>query len=246
MTSTINPTSTHPTTVADIAPTAGSAPAPRPVPGGRWAYWGAAAGFLGFAGTILTDTRAPEVEGVEMTHEAIADLSHTGFHIGIVAGLAATFCLLVAAAGWKRWASANVPDSLAGRLVPMAMTASAGAMILGYGFKGSMAVYLPGGMDEGLYGTEALFPIYMFLDFGPWMAWWGVTFAALAMLWLSLKERALGRWIGYVTIPFVLAPLALLIGTGLPGFTAVDSLWLLVVSIGAAVGFGRRARAAAA
>lgn len=239
MTTTLIPNSS--TTVADIAP---ARRAPRPVVGGRWALWGAAAGLLGVVGTLLTDTRAPDVEGVEMTHQAIADLDHTPFHVGIVAGLAATFCLLVAAAGWKRWASARIPDSLAGRLVPMAMTASAGAMILGYGFKGSMAVYLPGGLDEGYYGSEALFSIYMFLDFGPWMAWWGVTFAALAMLWLAFKERALGKAIGFLTIPFVLLPIGMLLGTGLPGLTAIDSLWLLIVSIVASVRFGREAKAA--
>lgn len=125
----------------------------------------------------------------------------------------------------------------------MAMTASAGAMIIGYGMKGSLAVYMPGGMDEGLYSIEGLFSVYLFLDFAPWLCWWGVTFAALGMLWLSLRERAIGRWVAYVTIPFVLLPLAMMIGTGLPGLTAIDSLWLAIVSTGLAVGARRQAAA---
>lgn len=226
--------------VAQLAP----APLPRRRRGG-WALWGAAAGALGLVATVITDPQGAVSSKEGLTAEAVDHVSRTGYHVGVVAGLVAMGCLLVAAAGWRRWAAERAPHDLAARVVSMAMVASAGAMMIGYGLKGSMAVYLPGGIDEGNFSKEGLFSLYMFLDLGSWMVWWGVTVAAVAMIWLSLHGRLLPRWVGFVSLPFVLAPLAFLFGTGLPGFTAVDSLWLVVVSLGTAIGERRRAGRAA-
>lgn len=206
---------------------------------GRWPLWGAAAGALGMVGTLFSDTRPPETSS-PITAEDVFALGPGGFHAGIIAGLAATFCLLVTAAAWRRWAADVAPRNLAAGAVSLALTASAGAMILAYGMKGSLAVYLPGGMDEGTYPAEGLFSVFLFLDFAPYVAWWGVCFASIALGWLSLKERLLPRWVGVVSIPFVLAPVAFMAATGLPGFPGVvDGLWLTVVSVGIAVGLRR-------
>ena len=52
----------------------------------------------------------------------------------------------------------------------MAFAASAALMMLGYGFMGSLAVYLPGGIDDGTFPVEGLYSVFMFLDFAPFIA----------------------------------------------------------------------------
>lgn len=246
MTTTTYPTTSTPT-VADVAPaTTGATTAGRAgrrAGSGRWTLWGAGAGVLGALATLATDTQGQLYEeGVTLGAEAIREVERWGYHAGIVLGLTATFCLLVAAAGWRRWANERAPDSLAARVVGMAMTASAGAMILGYGMKGSLAVYLDGGFNEGFFTDEGLFSIFMFLDFAPFVVWWGVCFAAMAMTWLSLREKVLPRWVGVLGVPFVLAPVAFVVATGLPGFPGVvDSAYLAIVSLGLARRFAREA-----
>ena len=117
-----------------------------------------------------------------------------------------------------------------------ALVASAGAMILGYGLKGALAVYLPGGIDENHYPPEGLYALFMFDDLGPFIAWYGVAMATAAVAWLSLAERRLRRWFGAASLCFLLAPVAMLVGTGLPGFPAiVQPSWLIVVGAGLAL-----------
>ena len=210
-----------------------------------WALWGVAAGVLGIVATLLTDPSQGGVdeEAVRRGAELIDQLDRTPYHIGVVAGFFTVLCLLVTAAGWQRWAAGVAPQSLAARVMWLALTASAGAMMLGYGFKGSLAVYLNGGMDEGSHAREGLYAVYMFLDFGPYVAWWGAAVAAAAMAWLSLRERYLPRWIGAVSGLFALVPAAFLVATGLPGFPGViDQAWLVIVSLGV---FFSRARISA-
>jgi hypothetical protein len=201
-----------------------------------WALWGVAAAVLGCAGLFVSVHSAETSGGARV----IADLDRWRYHAGIVLGLGAALCLLVTAAGWQRWGTRHAPESLAARLVPLAFTAGAGAMLLGYGFMGALAVYLPGGMDEGTFPAEGLYAVFMFLDFAPFIAWWGAAFAATGIAWLALRERALPPWLGVVSALFVLVPVAVMAATGLPGFPGVvDPLWLVIVS--AAVGLRRDA-----
>lgn len=132
----------------------------------HWPLWGAAAGVLGAVGHLFTIQNLSEEEQASGA-AVITALDRGPYHVVIVAGMAAVFCLLVFAAGWRRWAATVAPGSLAGGVVNLALTASAGAMILGYGFKGGLAVYLPDGMDAGTYPAESLLMLYMFDDFGP-------------------------------------------------------------------------------
>ncbi len=165
--------------------------------------------------------------------DVITVLDRTGYHIGVVAGLFAVFCLLVFASGWRRWAALAAPTSLTAGIVPLAVTASAGAMILGYGLKGMLAIYLPEGINQGEYCPEGLYTLFMFDDLAPFIAWYGAAMAAAAVTWLSLRERQLPIWIGVVSLLLTLAPIAMLVITGLPGFPGVvQPLWLIIVSIG--------------
>lgn len=207
--------------------------------GWLWPLWGVAAGALGYVGHVfsMSDlTEAQRATGVA----SVAQLSQRGFHVGVVAGIFAVFCVLVLAAGWWRWSNANAPSSLAAGLIPLALVASAGAMILGYGLKGMLAIYLPGGMDNGSHPDEGLYTLLMMDDMFPFMAWYGVAMAAAGMIWLSLRERRLPTWIGILSVLFVVAPVGLLIATALPGFPGVvQPLWLIIVSIGMALSLRR-------
>lgn len=234
MTSTLDPRpSTDPTTVAAGLPASGASRRP------TWAVWGALAGLAGFVATVLSDPAGSLAESDYLDGAALVSKLESGpYHVGVVAGFVCVVALLFTAAGWRRWASRRAPDSLAARVVSMAFVASAGAMMIGYGLKGSMAVYLPGGIDHAGMSQEGLYPIFMFLDLGAWMVWWGGTVAALAAVWLAFRERLLPKWVGGVSILFAFVPLAMLVGTGLPGLPALSSLWLTIISVGLA--FSRR------
>jgi hypothetical protein len=204
----------------------------------RWALWGAAAGALGFVATMVTDghTQNPGDAADKLGARELELVTRGLFHVGVVAGFLAMAAMFVTAAGWRRWAEHKAPDSLAARVLGMALLGTAASMMLGYGFKGSLAVYLPGGINEHTYPNEGLYAVWMFLDFAPYVCWWGATVAAASSVWLAFRERLLPRWVGVLGAVFVAAPVAMLVLTGLPGFPGVVSgAWLVVFSIGAAL-----------
>lgn len=200
-----------------------------------WVWWGVAAGVLGLVGHVITDvTLTPEDR---QGGAAVIDLLDRGsFHVGAVAGFLAVGCLLVVAAGWRRWSHRIAGGSVAAHTVASALTASAAAMITAYGVKGQLAVYLPGGINDDEYPREGLYTLFMINDLAPWIAWWGVVVAAAAVTWLALRLGALPRWIGVISALAVLAPLAMLAVTGITGFGGiVGPLWLIIVSAGLAL-----------
>ncbi len=206
----------------------------------RWPLWGVAAGVLGAVGHLFSmqDLSEEEYRG----GAAVIDALERGpYHVGIVSGLAGVFCLLVFAAGWRRWAAAFAPSSLASGTLHLALTASAGAMMLAYGFKGALAIYLPDGMDEGTYANESLLTFFMFDDFSAFISWWGVAMACGAIAWLALRERRLPVWIGGVAALFAIVPVGFVTATGLPGFPGViDPFGLVIISAGLAFTFRRQ------
>lgn len=201
-----------------------------------WQLWGAGAGALGIVAHLLTDPQGDLTTAQRRGGAEVVDLVDRGlYHVGAVTGFLAVGCLLLAAVGWRRFAERNSGGSLAAGLVPVALVASAGAMIVGYGFKGTMAIYLEGGVNEGEFPAEGLYPLFMINDLGPFLAWQGVTLAAAALSWLSLRDRLLPRWVGVVSALAFLAPIGFLLATGLTGFPGVAGpLWLVIVSLGLA------------
>ena len=207
-------------------PTLSTATAPTVVPSvrrpkNRWALWGAAAGVAGFLGLMFDGSNALTEHDYLRGEDLVSKLDRMPYHVGIVLGLAAALALLVTAAGWRRWAEERAGRSLAARVVPQALTASAAAMLLGYGFKGSMAIYLPGGIDAGTMTDRGLYSVFMFLDFAPFIAWWGVAMGLGAIAWLGLKERLVGRGAAIVAALFFLLPAGVVIATALPGIPGV-------------------------
>jgi hypothetical protein len=205
-----------------------------------WPLAGAAAGVLGYAASIVTMTSISEDErtaGVSV----IDHLTSGRYHIGAALGFAAIVCLLVFTAGFRRFARSVVPDNLAASVAGIAMTASAGAMILGYGIKGSLAVYLDGGINQDSFPADGLYSLFMFDDLAPFMAWFGVAVAAGAIAWLALRDKVLPTWLGVVSGLVFLAPAGMLALTGLTGFAGlVGPMWLVVAGIGLTVRFTRR------
>jgi hypothetical protein len=204
----------------------------------RWPLWGAAAGVLGAVGHLVAAAPAAVFEAQSGGEGVgIIDLLDRGiFHLGAVAGYGAVLCLLVFAAAWRRWIGQVGIASTAARALPLALAASAAAMILGYGMMGALSVYLPGGINAGEIPNEGLYVLWMFLDLGPFMAWWGVVGAALLVSYISLIERRLPVWLGVVGVLAWLPPVGFLVVTGLTGFAGVvGPVWLVVTAVGLAV-----------
>jgi hypothetical protein len=190
----------------------------------RWAWWGVAAGILGFVGTLVTLVNAddPTVDG-------ITSLDPVTYHVGGSAGYLAVAALLVTAAAWRARVARLVPSNIAARVVADGLTASAGALALGYGWKLAMGLYLDGGLNEGQFDKNGLFVYYMLNDFGPFIGWLGVVVAAGAMVVLGVRQRIVPRWIGYVSVLPVLAVLVNGVGLGVAGFPGmVGPLWMIV------------------
>ncbi len=203
-----------------------------------WPLIGAAAGVFGIIGTLVADIHVSGdgASGDLVTMASVGQIDQRMAHFSIVAGFIAVTLLLALAAAWRRSVEPLAPASIAARMVSPSLTAAAGALSLGYGWKGATAIYHNDGMDAGAYDDMGLYVYYILNDFGSYIGWFGVTVAAGAIVWLSLRERLLPVWIGVWSCLPVLAVLGFTGGTGLPGFPGVVSpLWMVVAFGGLAL-----------
>lgn len=199
----------------------------------RWPLIGTAAGITGFVATLVTDLHPAN----DATIDVVDQVSQGKAHASIIAGYVTVALLVVLAAAWRRHVEPRVASSTAARVVSNGVLISAAALTLGYGWKGAMAVYLPGGMDAGAFDKEGLYVLYMLNDFGSFIGWLGVTIAAGAIAWMAFRDRTVSRWIGVVALVPVLAVTAFTVGTGLPGFPGmVSPLFLVITFTGLAFG----------
>jgi len=73
----------------------------------RWEWWGITAGLLGLVANVLTDDQSSLSDAERRAGAAVVEqLDRAQFHIGVVAGLLAVFCLVMLATAWSRWAAA--------------------------------------------------------------------------------------------------------------------------------------------
>lgn len=210
--------------------------------GARWPLVGLVGAVAGFASVVVSMPSLAEDEyssGVRV----IDQLERGGYHVGFVLGLVSVGCLLVASSGWKRWAERRVPESLAGRTLAQGLAATATINVIFTCLMGSMALYLPGGPDEGWLSDQAVFTNFTLLDFGTLLGWWGAAASAVCVAALALgRSRALPRWMGVVSIVLLLPALLMAAVMGLPGFVGFTMpIWLAVISVGMVV--SRRAGA---
>jgi hypothetical protein len=199
----------------------------------RWPLFGLAGAVSGFAAVVASMPTLTEDEynsGVRVLDE----LERGGYHAGFLLGLVSVGCLLVASSGWKRWAERRVPDSLAGRTLAQGLAATATINVIFFSIMGAMALYLPGGPDEGWLSKESMLTNFTLLDFGALLGWWGTAVAAICVATFAFgKARILPRWMGVVSVLLLLPPVAMAIGTALPGFVGFTMpIWLAVISIG--------------
>jgi hypothetical protein len=202
----------------------------------RWALWGIGAGVLGILANLVADPIVSLTTAQKQQGPAVLSHVHrANFQIGAVAGFLTVACVLVFAAGWRQWSERHGAPTSAARLVGLALTASAGAMIIGYGIKGPLAIYLPGGIDAHTYPSQGLYSLLMLNDSAPYFAWWGVIVAAAGVAWLAFRERLVVRWVGAVSVLAVIAAFAWLALTGLTDFGGiVGPVWFILASVGLA------------
>lgn len=246
MTTTLNTTDAVPASREHRGPSPEGAAAERLGPTrrgrARWPIFGAVGALAGYASVIVSMPTLDEKDyssGVRV----IDQLEPGGYHIGFLLGLVSVGCLFVASSGWKRWAEGRVPDSLAGRTLAQGLAATATINVIFTCLMGSMALYLPGGTDEGWLSDPAIFTNFTLLDFGTLLGWWGAAVSAVCVAVLALgKAKALPRWMGIVSIVLLLPAVGMALGMALPGMVGFTMpIWLLAVSIGMV--FSRKAGA---
>lgn len=182
----------------------------------KWPLWGAAAGVLGVTANVVVNPEAA-LGGHAATAGHVADVTdRAGYHVAAVAGFLAVACLIVTAAAWRRWAEQRAPESLAVRVVPVALGASAGAMIAAYGVMGALAMAIPDGLGAGELAAERLDPLFVVADVGPFLAWQGVAVAAGAVCWMAFGDGVVTRWVGAASGVAALLSAAVLFASGVP------------------------------
>lgn len=204
--------------------------------GRLWALTGSIAGISGFVATILTDIHvSTDGDGAAETMAVVNEINQRTAHLSIIAGFVTVALLLAFAAAWRGAVESRLPHSNAARIVTQGLTAAAGALSLGYGWKGATAIYHADGMDAGTYDQMGLYIYYILNDFGSYIGWFSVTVAAGAIAWMSLKDRVIPLWIGVFSCVPVLAVVGFTGLTGLPGFPGVVSpIWMAIAFAGLA------------
>ncbi len=225
-------TQTHP-----VQDTARAVTAPRRR---AWPLTASAAGLCGVVATLVLDGRGPGTgngDTVSMSAQLFEDLNPMVYRASMVVGYLAVVLLLVTAAHWRRRVEPRVPGSTAAHLVPLGLLASAGGLTYGYGWKGALGDYMPGGLEHGMYDDQGLYVYYLLNDFGAYIGWLGVVAAAGAIAWMAFRERTVSRWLGVVSVLPVLQTTLMVVGMGVPGVPALlGPLWLVVAGLGLALG----------
>ena len=200
-----------------------------------WAFWGTAAGVAGVVANFVAQSDVTEAD--RKAGAAVMDqLERGSYHLGAVAGFTAVACLLFFAAGLRRWSERQASDSLPLRVAPLALVASAGALIASYGVKGQLASYLDGGFNDATYSPENLYTYFLIDDLAGYFSWWGVAVALGCLAWVSFRERLLVRWVGALAALGIVIPVGFLVLAGFTGFAGVITPVLLIpIGIGMAM-----------
>ena len=208
-----------------------------------WPLFGVVAGVASLVGAMASLGSVAE-EDFTLGPDVIDTLERGGYHVSFIAGMIGVAALLLAASGWRRWAAHRAGDDLAAGTIATALQATATINVIGYSLAGALALYLPGGMDEGTMADESLFVNFAYNDFGTLFGWWGAVVAAGCVAVLAFRRRTLPRWMGITSVVLMAIPVALAVLTALPGMPGlIMPLWLIAISVGMV--FSRTAQAGA-
>lgn len=204
-------------------------------PAGRWPAWGLAAGAFGLFATWFSSQMIDDEvkgEGVEAVYRELEGGGLVG--AGARAGFVATVCLLIFAAGLIRMLQRRGAGStLALPVLKMSIPAAAGAMVIVWSLKAMLAGGMPGGVDEPLYTQTDVTVLHLLVDQLQWVPWMGLVIGIGAIAVLSLRERVLPRWIGWVSVVTTVLVALMTLGLALPYSAGVVApFWLVVVSLG--------------
>ncbi|HMR50429.1 MAG TPA: hypothetical protein PKE40_14515 [Arachnia sp.] len=212
-----------------------AAPPPR-----LWAWAGVLAGALGIA-TIQAsmaasvDWQLTAGDAEKMLADAATKQStYLVFHVLAVLTMLA---LPIFGAGLKRrLEERGAAGSLHGQVAMAGVVLTAGALLLGSGLDTQFALGLS---DPSLYVPESAAFYTDWVATIPWL-WVGMGLPALALAGAALRSGTAPRWIGVLSLAFGL--LIVLAGISplqyLAGF--VGPVWVLLASLGFAVGDRRR------
>lgn len=203
-----------------------------------WPLWATAAGSLGFAATLVLDTRAGEPHNLDYTVGVgdMAALNPTMFRWGGTVGVLCVLSLIVFAALWHRQVVQRFPGSVGAPVVSFGALASAAALSLAYGWKGALGNYAHGGFEEGTYTDEGLFNYYVMNDFSPFIGWTGMLVGLLGLTWMAFGEGLVSRPLGAVA-GLIAGGTLLAVGiTGVPGLTFTGLIGLMIAGTWLAVG----------
>lgn len=222
--------------MSDSVSRSGRSDAPGNLRRERWLLFGVAAGINGLLATFIFDIHVGGgVTGEATTMAIIDDVNQRSAHLSIIFGYTTVALLLILAAVWRGAVERQLPESVATRVVSQGLTAAAGALSLGFGWKGAMAIYHPDGNEANAYDQMGLYMYYMLNDFGSWIGWVSVSVAAGAFVWMGLKERSIPLWIGIFSIVPIVPAWGWMIATGLPGLSAISTIWMIVAFGGLAL-----------
>jgi hypothetical protein len=195
-----------------------------------WALWGTAAGVAGFLTNMpFAQTVSDETRSTATPSALVDELSRPLYHLSAISGFVTVACLLFFAAGLARWGKQQAADSLALRVAPAAVTASAGALIAAYGVKGMLSSYLQGGFNEGSYGDTARYTYFLLDDLAGYYSWWGVAVAIACLSYLAFRERLVPRWIGALGALVFAVPVLFLLAFGFTGISGIVCPVFLVI-----------------
>lgn len=105
--------------------------------------------------------------------EVVENLPRLQYHVSFVLGLACAASLVVAIAALRPWIEQRGGGRLSAAVVPSALSITATLAVIAACMAGSLALYLPGGVDDGTMWIEGLAAAYYYLDFGALIGWWG-------------------------------------------------------------------------
>jgi hypothetical protein len=198
----------------------------------RWPLFAIAAGVLAIPGNMLSLGGTMREDDPDLD-AYVADLDRGKYHAAFLLLLASAACLVLLVSALRRWATERAGDRLAARVIPNALSITATLAVIAAAMAGSLALYLPGGMDDGVMWSDGLKAAYLYLDFGALFGWWGAMLAAGASAILSFgRGRILPRWFGVVSAVLVAFPLAVAVITALPGLPGLFMpIWLIVFGV---------------